>query len=59
MDLKPRELRILATSRRERDIKDELSSVVNHNINIQSTLVNTDIRIYIRDRMATDKKLKK
>lgn len=56
---KPRDLRILAASRREKDIEDDLSSVANHNINIQSTLVDADIRIYIRDRMAMDTKLKK
>ncbi|EXJ76933.1 hypothetical protein A1O3_10090 [Capronia epimyces CBS 606.96] len=58
-DSTPSELRILATSRRERDIEDELHSVANHCIDIQSALVDIDIRVYIRDRMATDKKLKK
>jgi len=56
---KPRDLRILATSRLEKDIKGELSSVTNHNINIQSAIVDADIRVYIRDRMATDTKLNK
>jgi hypothetical protein len=56
---KPRDLRILVTSRREKDIEDQLSLVVNHNINIQSAIVDSDIRIYVRDRMATDTKLKK
>jgi hypothetical protein len=56
---KPRDLRVLATSRREKDIEDELSSVADHNINIQSTIVDADIRVYIRDRMATDTKLRK
>ena len=55
----PRDLHVLATSRREKDIEDELGSIANHNINIQSTLVDADIRIYIRDQMATDKKLQK
>jgi ankyrin repeat domain-containing protein 50 len=59
MDLKLRNLHILATSRREKDIEDELSSIANYNIDIQSSLVDADIRIYIRDRMATDIKLKK
>ncbi|EXJ68500.1 uncharacterized protein A1O5_08293 [Cladophialophora psammophila CBS 110553] len=57
---KPRDLRVLATSRRERDIDDELSPVADYNINIlQSAVVDEDIRVYIRDRMATDKGLKK
>lgn len=56
---KPRDLRILATSRRERDIDDELSSIANHNIDIQSAVVDADIRVYIQDRMATDTKLGK
>jgi hypothetical protein len=56
---KLRDLHILATSRREKDIEDELSPVADHNINIQSAIVDEDIRVYIRDRMATDAKLKK
>ena len=56
---KPRDLHILATSRREKDIEDELSPVADHNINIQSAIVDVDIRIYIHHRMATDEKLKK
>ncbi|KIW90080.1 uncharacterized protein Z519_09511 [Cladophialophora bantiana CBS 173.52] len=57
---KPRDLRALATSRRERDIDDELSPVADYNINIlQSAVVDEDIRVYIRDRMATDQGLKK
>jgi hypothetical protein len=58
-EIKPRDLHVLATSRREKDIEDELSSIADHNINIQSALVDMDIRIYISDRMATDTKLKK
>jgi hypothetical protein len=52
-------LHILATSRREKDIEDEMNSLAHHNINIQSTIVDTDIRIYIQDRMGNDAKLKK
>ncbi|KIX05451.1 uncharacterized protein Z518_06323 [Rhinocladiella mackenziei CBS 650.93] len=59
MGSKPRDLHVLATSRREKDIEDELSSVANHNVNIQSALVDADICVYIHDRMATDKSLKK
>ncbi len=56
---KPQDLRILATSRCEKDIEDELSPVTTQNIHIQSPDVDADIRIYIRDRLATDAKLKK
>lgn len=56
---KPRNLHILATSRREKDIEDELNPIANHKVNIQSAIVDADIRIYIRDRMTTDTKLKK
>lgn len=56
---KPCDLHILATSRREKDIDEELSSVANHNVSIQSAVVDEDIHIYVRDLMATDKKLKK
>ena len=59
IDSKPRDVRILATSRREKDVEDELSSVTNHNINIQSAIIDADICIYVHDRMATDTKLKK
>ncbi|KIX09177.1 uncharacterized protein Z518_00256 [Rhinocladiella mackenziei CBS 650.93] len=59
MSSKPRDIHILATSRREKDIEEELTPVVDHNLNIQSALVDSDIRLYIRDRMETDKKLKK
>ena len=36
-----------------------MSLVANHNINIQSALVDADIHIYIHDRMVTDTKLNK
>jgi len=56
---KLRALHIMATSRREKDIDDELNPVADHKINIQSAIVDEDIRVYIRDRLATDTKLKK
>jgi hypothetical protein len=59
IDFKSQDLHVLATSRREKDIEEELISAANLNINIQSAVVDADIRIYIRDRIATDKKLKK
>jgi hypothetical protein len=52
-------LRIMATSRRERDIEERLKPIADHNINIQSAVVDKDIRNYVQDRLATDSKLKK
>jgi hypothetical protein len=58
-DSKLLRLRILATSRPERDIEERLTPIADHNINIQSAIVDRDIRVYIRDQLATDMKLKK
>ena len=52
-------LRILITSRRERDIEDLLSTVTDYNINIKSAIVDRDIYIYVLDRLAMDSRLKK
>ena len=52
-------LHIIITSRREKDIKDELGCAAKYNINIQSAIVDEDIQTYIRDRIAMDSKLKK
>ena len=52
-------LRIMITSRREKDIEEQLDSIAKYNINIQSAIVDEDIRVYVRDRMATDPKLTK
>jgi hypothetical protein len=49
----------MATSRRERDIVEQLKLIVDYNINIQSAVVDEDIRVYVRDRLTTDSKLKK
>lgn len=56
---KPQGLHVLATSRKEKDIEDELGSIAVPKIDIQSDIVDTDIRIYIRDRMAADTRLRK
>ena len=56
---KPQGFRILATSRRERDIEDRFIGIADHNISIQSAVVDEDIRVYVRSRLATDTKLKK
>lgn len=59
VQLKLAGLRILATSRREWDIEEPLRSVSDYNINIQSAIVDEDIRTYIEARLVTDPKLKK
>ena len=59
VDWKLNTLHILATSRKERDIDDCLSSLVSNEINIQSTLVDADIRIHVHDKLRNDRKLKK
>jgi hypothetical protein len=58
-DSKLKGLRIMATSRREKDIEEQLKPIADHNINIQSAVVDEDIRIYVQDRLVTDSKLKK
>ena len=52
-------LYIMITSRREKDIKDQLGSRTDYKINIQSTIIDEDIRVYIYNRLAIDNKLKK
>lgn len=52
-------LRVMITSRREKDIGEQLGDIANYNIDIQSAIVDEDIRVYVRDRLATDSKLKK
>ncbi|KAI9765534.1 MAG: hypothetical protein M1840_007360 [Geoglossum simile] len=54
-------LHILATSRREKDIEEQIEPQANQeeNICIQSALVNDDIRAYIHERLQTDRKLRR
>ena len=54
-------LHMLVTSRREKEIEDSMSTLLDdeHKICIQSTLVKDDIRAYVRGRMCIDRKLKK
>jgi NACHT domain. len=59
VDWKLGNLHILVTSRKEREIEDSLLSCVSCQINIQSTLVDNDIQIHIRERLEHDPKLKK
>ena len=52
---------ILVTSRKENDIKESLEPLINDEnvICIQSELVTHDIRVYVRERLLTDRKLKR
>lgn len=52
-------LRIMITSRREKDIEEHLGAIANYKINIQSIIVDEDIRVYVRDRLIEDRKLNK
>ena len=59
VNLKLKGLLVMAMSRRERDIEEQLRPIADYNINIQSTVVDKDIQVYVRDRLAIDHKLKK
>ena len=59
IDWKLDTLHILATSRKEQDIDDCLSSRISDEIDIQSTLVDADIRIHVREKLQNDPRLKK
>lgn len=50
---------ILATSRRERDIEETLEPLITGQACCQSSLVNADIQIHIRERLHNDPKLRK
>ena len=54
-------LRLLVTSRRERDIEESLSLLLDdeNKICIQSYLARDDIRAYVQGRIQTDRKLKR
>lgn len=52
-------LRILVTSRRERDIEESLKALTDYSINIQTSIVDQDIRTYVMDRVEKDTKLRK
>jgi len=56
-----KKLHLLLTSRKERDIDDWLKDLIDdeNTIPIQTVLVNSDICAYIRDRLRTDRKLKR
>ena len=54
-------LHMLVTSRREKEIEDSMSTLLDdeHKICIQSMLVKDDIRAYVRGRICNDRKLKR
>ena len=54
-------LHMLVTSRREKEIEDSMSTLLDaeHRLCVQSTLVKDDIRAYVRGRICKDRKLKK
>ena len=56
---KPKGLRILATSRRERDIEEQLSLVADLEVIIQSSVVDNDIRLYVQSQLVKDSRLRK
>ena len=58
---KEENLHLLVTSRKEPDIDERLSDLIADNkiISIQSSLVKNDICAYVRDRLQTDRKLKR
>jgi archaellum biogenesis ATPase FlaH len=52
-------MHILVTSRREADIGETITQMGTSGVSIQSTLVNNDIRAYVRERLNSDPKLKR
>lgn len=54
-------MHILTTSRKERVIEESMGSLTaeRSRINLQSALINPDICVYIRDRLQSDRKLKR
>jgi hypothetical protein len=56
-----KEMHVLVTSRRERDIESSLQDIVNREciICIQSQVIDKDIQTYVRQRLSDDKGLKK
>ncbi|KAH8803296.1 hypothetical protein F5884DRAFT_903864 [Xylogone sp. PMI_703] len=57
VDWKIQNLRILVTSRKERDIEEYLEHLATEQIPLQSATVNNDIRIHISERLKNDPKL--
>ena len=55
------EMRVMVTSRKERDIESSLEDIVNREciICLQSQVIDKDIQTYVRQRLSDDKGLKK
>lgn len=55
------EMRVLVTSRKERDIESSLEEIINRQciISLQHQVVDKDIQTYVRQRLSNDKGLKK
>ena len=54
-----RNLHIVTTSRREKDIEDQLGMVTDYDISIDGDVVDIDIYKYVRHRLGSDEKLNK
>ena len=54
-------LHILTTSRRERDIEDSFDGILDksHKICLQTSVVDSDIRTYVHERLLSDRKLER
>ena len=61
MDWKDANSHVLATSRREMDIEEALTSIgdLRLKISISSTTISADIRTYVHDRLQDDRRLKR
>jgi hypothetical protein len=52
-------LHLLATSRDEQDIESSLEDLVSHQVSMDESLVDSDIRVYVSRQLKEDKKLNK
>ena len=52
-------LHLLATSRRERDIEEELKPLVSHEVPMMESLVNADIHLHVTRTLVSDIKFQK
>jgi hypothetical protein len=59
VDWKIGKLHLLVTSRTERDIADCIGPLVTAKINLDSTVVDADIKTHLRERLRNDSKLKR
>ena len=52
-------VRILCTSRRERDLEEYLESLATTVVDFENNLVDNDVRIYLKSQLRSDKRLSK